>query len=258
MNRFLSKAATSRLPRTTKMPAFTLYGARGSTNTDRVRLTLVEGGFTDYELVPLDFHKGELKVRCCTFWVIFQSIHLTSFPQSAEHLARHPMGKVPAVAFPDDFTVCESRAICKYLARKYSFPLLPPASDIEATAKFEEAELLETVYFSVPASTLAFEKFVKGFLGLPTDEAAVKIAEKDLESYFDVANGILKTQEYFAGKDFSLVDIYYVPLIQRLFGCGYEELVKSRPALSAWLERCMARPAVREILQAGSGPGMKK
>jgi hypothetical protein len=44
------------------MPAFTLYGARGSTNTDRVRLTLAEGGFTDYELVLLNLQKGEQKV----------------------------------------------------------------------------------------------------------------------------------------------------------------------------------------------------
>ena len=45
-----------------KMPAFTLYGARGSTNTDRVRLTLAEGGFTDYELVLVNLQNGEQKV----------------------------------------------------------------------------------------------------------------------------------------------------------------------------------------------------
>jgi hypothetical protein len=45
------------------MPAFTLYGSRGSTNTDRIRLTLAEGGFTDYELVLLNLQKGEQKVR---------------------------------------------------------------------------------------------------------------------------------------------------------------------------------------------------
>ena len=44
------------------MPAFILYGSRGSTNTDRVRLTLAEGGFTDYELVLLNLQKGEQKV----------------------------------------------------------------------------------------------------------------------------------------------------------------------------------------------------
>jgi glutathione S-transferase len=44
------------------MPAFTLYGTRGSTNTDRVRLTLAEGGFTDYEEVLLNLLNGEQRV----------------------------------------------------------------------------------------------------------------------------------------------------------------------------------------------------
>jgi hypothetical protein len=52
----------SKLLHKSKMPAFTLYGSRGSTNTDRVRLTLAEGGFTDYQLVLLNLQKGEQKV----------------------------------------------------------------------------------------------------------------------------------------------------------------------------------------------------
>ena len=55
--RFLSKSLHS-----SKMPAFTLYGARGSSNTDRVRLTLAEGGFTDYDFVIVNLQKGEQKV----------------------------------------------------------------------------------------------------------------------------------------------------------------------------------------------------
>lgn len=57
-----SPGIVSKLLRSSKMPAFTLYGSRGSTNTDRVRLTLAEGGFTDYELVILNLLKGEQKV----------------------------------------------------------------------------------------------------------------------------------------------------------------------------------------------------
>ena len=53
----------TRLPQTNKMPAFTLYGSLGSSNTDRVRLTLAEGGFTDYELVQLNLRAGEQKVE---------------------------------------------------------------------------------------------------------------------------------------------------------------------------------------------------
>jgi glutathione S-transferase len=58
-NFHLSIPKTARI---SKMPAFTLYGAPGSTNTNRVRLTLAEGGFTDYDFVPLNLRKGEQKV----------------------------------------------------------------------------------------------------------------------------------------------------------------------------------------------------
>jgi len=57
-----SPGFASKLLSSSKMPAFTLYGSRGSTNTDRVRLTLAEAGFTDYELVLLNLQKGEQKV----------------------------------------------------------------------------------------------------------------------------------------------------------------------------------------------------
>src|ERR1700753_2896665 len=57
-----SPGFVSKILYNSKMSAFTLYGSRGSTNTDRVRLALAEGGFTDYELVHLNLQKGEQKV----------------------------------------------------------------------------------------------------------------------------------------------------------------------------------------------------
>ncbi|KAJ8116158.1 hypothetical protein OPT61_g2349 [Boeremia exigua] len=212
------------------MPAFTLYGARGSTNTDRVRLTLAEGGFTDYELVLLDLHKGEQK--------------------SEEHIKRHPWGKVPAITYPDGFTLYESRVIAKYLAKKYAFPLLPPDSDNEGVAVFDQAQSTETLYFAAPAGVIGFEKYVKKFLGLPPNDAAVSDAVKSLETFFDLSEQFLRQRNYMAGSNFTLVDIFYIPLVQRLFACGYGELVSSRTAVNAWWGRCMSRPAIQDILAA--------
>lgn len=58
----LSRQIASQSLQNIKMPAFTLYGARGSTNTDRVRLTLAEGDFSDYELVYINLQAGDQKV----------------------------------------------------------------------------------------------------------------------------------------------------------------------------------------------------
>ncbi|KAK2040092.1 glutathione S-transferase domain-containing protein, partial [Colletotrichum somersetense] len=209
-------------------PAFTLYGAPGSTNTDRVRLTLAEGGFTDYELVLVNLQKGEQK--------------------SEENMKRHPWGKVPVVRFPDGFTLYESRAICKYLAAKYSFPLLPPTPDAEAVALFDQAQSEEMLYFADPAGKIAFEKFVKRFMGLPADEAVVSGALRSLEAFFDVAERALRQRDYMAGNDFTLVDIHYIPMIQRLFACGYGDVVLGRKAVAAWWERIVSRPAIKKLL----------
>ena len=66
----------------------------------------------------------------------------------------------------EGFTLYESRAICKYIAMKYSFSLLPVDSDAEAVALFDQAQCAEMFYFTEPAGKIGFEKFVKKFLGL--------------------------------------------------------------------------------------------
>jgi glutathione S-transferase len=170
--------------------------------------------------------------------------------QSEENMKRHPWGKVPVITFPEGFTLYESRAICKYLARKYAFPLLPPDSDVEAAALFDQAQSVEMLYFADPAGRIAFEKFAKKFIGLPCDEAVVLGALRSVEMFFDVAERLLQHQEFMAGKDFTLVDIYYIPLIQRLFACGYGDVILSRKAVSAWWDRCINRPAIQKMLAA--------
>lgn len=173
--------------------------------------------------------------------------------QSKENMQRHPWGKIPVITFSDDgFTLHESRAICKYLARKYSFPLLPSSdSDAKAAALFDQASSTEILYFADPAGKIGFEKFAKKFIGLPPDEAVVSAALQSLESFFDVvAERSLHDQKYMAGEDFTLVDIDYIPLIQRLFACGYGDLITSRGAVNAWWERCINRPAIQKMLSA--------
>jgi glutathione S-transferase len=163
-------------------------------------------------------------------------------------MQRHPWGKIPVITFPEGFTLYESRAISKYLSRRYSFPLLPPDSDIEATALFDQAQSAEMLYFADPASKIAFEKFAKKLMGLPPDELAISNAVRSAEAFFDIAERLLQRNEYMAGNAFTLADIYYIPLIQRLFACGYGDLILSRKAVSVWWDRCTSRPAIRKLL----------
>jgi glutathione S-transferase len=163
---------------------------------------------------------------------------------------RHPWGKIPVITFSDGLTLYESRAICRYLARKYSFPLLPPDSDIEAAALFDQAEGAEMFYFAVPAGRIAFEEFAKKFMGLPPNDAVVADALESVANFFDVVERLLQYKDYMTGNEFTLVDISYIPLIQRLFACGCGNVILSRTAVSAWWDRCMSRPAIQQMLVA--------
>ena len=106
------------------------------------------------------------------------------------------------------------------------------------------------IYFAEPAGRISFEKIAKRFIGLPPDDAVVSDALRLVQMFFDIAERLLHHKDYMAGNDFSLVDIYYIPLIQRLFACGYGDMIVSHEAVSAWWDRCVNRPAIRKTLAA--------
>lgn len=106
------------------------------------------------------------------------------------------------------------------------------------------------VYFTEPAGKLAFEKFVKKFMGLPANEVVVSEALQSLETFFDIAERLLQQREYMAGNDFTLADINYIPAIQRVSALGHGDLIVRRPAVNAWWGRCMNRPAVKTMIAA--------
>lgn len=229
---------------------FTLYGAAGSSSTDRVQLTLAEGKFTDYDFVAVDLTKGEQRVSCILSTTP-RSIRVTVCLQGPAHIARNPYGRVPVLVMSNGFTLYESRVIGKYLAVRYGFTnLLPPPTDLEATARFEQAKSVEMCHFSDPVGKLSWETFVKPVMGLVTDEEVVATARKALEKHFDICNDLLGKpgQEYMAGPTFSLVDINYIPNVARMFDRGHGDIVMSRANVKGWWERCMARPATAKFV----------
>ncbi len=76
------------------MSGITLWGFNGSTYVRTVKMLLAEKGVTDIKQVPLNVLAGE--------------------PKSAEHLERHPFGKVPVLDH-DGMRILETAAITRYL-----------------------------------------------------------------------------------------------------------------------------------------------
>jgi glutathione S-transferase len=116
-----------------------LYGGAHSQPTLRVALVLEE------KKVPFDFIAVDVR----------NAQHKT-----AEYLQRQPFGQIPYID-DDGFILYESRAICKYIALKYSnqgTSLVPEMNNLEAVALFEQAISIEQNNFDPLARGMIYAK----------------------------------------------------------------------------------------------------
>jgi len=64
----------------------------------------------------------------------------------------------------------------------------------------------------------------------------------------DTLDAVVGDQDYMGGKEFSLIDIFYMPNVNMLYKAGVGSLFDTRPNLKAWWERVTGRPFVKKIL----------
>jgi glutathione S-transferase len=195
------------------------YGS-GSPYSWRVQLVLEEKGLP-YEPVLLSFQKGEHK--------------------TAEHLARHPHGKVPALA-DGDLVLYESTPIVEYLEDRYPRPaLLPDDAPRRATVRMEEAEAV--LYFGDAFRNVARQVFFTP----PERRDDVVIAEARTAVRHELAR--LETRAaarggpYVTGADFTRADLSWVPFVEIAARGGVDLDAAATPWLHHWRERMRARPA---------------
>ncbi|PSN69637.1 putative glutathione-S-transferase theta, GST [Corynespora cassiicola Philippines] len=205
-----------------------LIGMKGSLCTARPLLLLAEKGITDFEFQDVDFASGENK--------------------SEAHLALQPFGQVPAL---DDngFILFESRAICRYLASKFADrgpSLLPAAGDDKAWALFEQWASVEINSFDVFAQQIVVQKLVMPMMGRAVNEEVVAANRKILSDKFVAFDRILGKQAYMGGDGYSLIDVFYMPVVGALFGLGEAELITKHPNVKAWWDRVSAREAFQK------------
>jgi GST-like protein len=169
-----------------------------------------------------------------------------------EFLSLNPNGKIPAILDPNGpgkkpLALFESGAILLYLAKK-SGQLMPRGSA-------RSYETVQWVFFQMAAIGPMF-----GQLGYFYKFAGRVIEDKrPLERYVDESKrllGVLDKQlsgrQWFMGDEYTIADIAHVGWVENLIGFyGARELVgfDSYTAVAAWLERCLARPAVQRGLK---------
>ncbi|EED23155.1 glutathione-S-transferase theta, GST, putative [Talaromyces stipitatus ATCC 10500] len=209
--------------------AFKLYGSPLSGCTQRVLLVLAEKGVEDFELLPVNLMKGEHKM-----------------PNYTE---KHPFGVIPLLE-EGEFRLFESRAISRYLAIKYKdkgTSLVPSAGDWAGWALFEQWAAVESSNFHYYCEQILTQKMWNPYKGLPTVDAILDDATKRFEEKLDTFDKVLGTQEYLGGKEFSLIDIFYMPAVALLFRAGAGSLIELRPNWKAWWQRVSTRPSWEKV-----------
>jgi glutathione S-transferase len=147
----------------------------------------------------------------------------------------HPHGKVPALA-DDDEIVFEGSAIALYLTDKYRKKKLGPAVGEPKRGEYLSWLAYRPGVMEPALISRRFEvKHVYGAMGwAPADEVE------------EVLNAHLATRKFMLGDDFSAVDILlgggiYFMLMAKLF--------KETPAIKAYAERVIDRPAYRKMME---------
>ncbi|MBX2865817.1 MAG: glutathione S-transferase family protein [Leptolyngbyaceae cyanobacterium MAG.088] len=190
----------------------TLYHTPLSINSRRVWVTLIEKG--------LDF---ELK-----------EVNLTGDQFKPEFLALNPFHHIPVLVDGDN-TLIESFAMLDYLEAKYPSPALMPPQP-EAIARVRMVQMV-TLNELLPA-TLPLT--MKHLFGKDDPDAVAKAYEKAAVVFKFWAQQ-LGENDFFGGQQISLADI-----VSGTVAAWFPEMglsLADYPALEAWRQRLMDRPA---------------
>jgi len=172
----------------------------------------------EYELIPVDFRKGENWTK--------------------DYLAINPNGKVPTL-IDGDLVLYESMAINLYLAKKYGNDLYPDNPEQEAIANMWSYWVMTEIEHSLLTILLNTRL-------LPEEQRKPHKIERNrliLEKPFDVLNDRLERESCLIGEAFSVADLNVASVIS---WCRPARVnLKQWPHMKNWLEQCISRPAFK-------------
>lgn len=209
-----------------------VFGHPMLTNVARVLLFLEEVG-AEYKLVPVDFRAGEHK--------------------RPQHVQLNPFAKMPG--FQDgELVLFESRAIAKYILRKYGgtagLDLLGENSgSIEELAMVDVWTEVEAQQYYPAISPVVFECIINPFImdTAATNQSVVDESLEPLRGVLGIYEARLEKSMYLAGDSISFADLNHIPFTFYFMTTPYASVFDEYPKVKAWWETLMARPAVQRV-----------
>lgn len=172
------------------MSEMTLWGFNGSTYVRTLKMLLAEKQFSDFKQVPLNVLTGE--------------------PRQAEHLARHPFGKVPVLEH-DGLRIVETAAIARYLNDVLPGPSLIPATP-QARARMDMViGLVDSYGYGALVAGIAAYHLFPDFVG-GKNEAMRQGGIDNGSKVIELAMKAKGSAPFIAG-ELSLADLFLAPIV---------------------------------------------
>lgn len=171
-------------------------------------------------------------------------------PHTPEIDAIHPFGKMPAMRH-GHITLCESRAIISYIDRAFPGPALTPADPVAAARIEQWASIAATNLDPVWLRRYFAAYIFPGTADRSPNRAAIDAALPIMEQQFMVVERAVAANGHLAGPEFSLADIYFVPMLYYM--AKFPEsaaLLQKSPNLTTYLERQLRRRSIAETTPA--------
>jgi glutathione S-transferase len=203
------------------MSDVTVYGFHRSTYVNVVRLILTEKD------VPFRFHDTEDEMY------------------TAEHLKRHPFGRVPVLQH-GDFVLYETQAIAAYVDEVFDGPKLTPEDPRRRARMNQWISSVNAYVYPYMIYHISHERNVFPELGIPAKEAIVEralpVAKRALEVIDDaLADG----RPFITGDALTLADFFLLPMLVAFgFAPEAKALLPRFAHIAAWDARMSALPSV--------------
>lgn len=162
--------------------------------------------------------------------------------RSAEHLRRHPLGRVPALELGDGTVMFESAAICLQLA-----DLNPAAGLIPPLGSSERALVYQWVVFAVAELEAPLFRWIRE-LGEGTTESPA--GDRFTQAAVAIESA-LGAREWLLDAQFTVADVMCASVLQ---GANSRELLRPWPELEAYVERSESRPAYARAAASSDRP----
>ena len=199
------------------MSEMTLWGFNGSTYVRTLKMLLAEKQFSDFKQVPVNVLTGE--------------------PRQAEHLARHPFGKVPVLEH-DGLRILETAAIARYLNDVLPGPSLIPATP-QARARMDMViGLVDSYGYGALVAGIAAYHLFPDFVG-GKNEAMRQGGIENGRKVIELAMKAKGSAPFIAG-ELSLADLFLAPIVFYVSLTPDMASLLAIDGFSTWWERIQA------------------